>query len=120
VIRTKRAYDEPAPDDGERYLVDRLWPRGVSRDEARLTDWLKELAPSDPLRRWFGHRPERWGKFRQRYRAELRAAPKERAMRRLAERAGQGPVTLVYAARDRERNNAVALRDFIAAMGAHA
>jgi uncharacterized protein YeaO (DUF488 family) len=113
-IRLKRAWDEASPDDGRRVLVDRLWPRGVSKEDARLDDWKKELAPSDGLRHWFDHDPAKWGEFRRRYRAELKAEDKTRAMQELADRAEQGDVTLVYAAKDREHNNAVALRDFIA------
>ena len=112
-LRTKRIYDAPDSRDGARYLVDALWPRGVSKEDANLDDWLKELAPSSRLRSWFDHDPRKWGKFRQRYRAELRAGPKEETLDRLASRAERGNVTLVFAARDEEHNNAEALRDFI-------
>ncbi len=113
MVKTKRIYEPPDPEDGDRYLVDALWPRGVSKEEASLTDWLEELAPSSRLRNWFDHDPRRWGKFRQRYRAELRAAPKEKILDRLAARAGRENVTLLFAARDEEHNNAEALEDFI-------
>lgn len=113
MVKTKRIYQPPDPGDGARYLVDALWPRGVSKEEASLTDWLKELAPSSRLRSWFGHDPRKWGKFRQRYRAELRAAPKEEILDRLAARAGSENVTLLFAARDEEHNNAEALKGFI-------
>jgi uncharacterized protein YeaO (DUF488 family) len=116
MIRTKRAYEDPAPGDGRRVLVDRLWPRGVSKDEAALDDWFKELAPSDELREWFGHDADKWGKFRQRYRAELQAEEKQELLRDLAASARQGGVTLVYGARDEEHNNAAALRDFLQSM----
>jgi uncharacterized protein YeaO (DUF488 family) len=113
VLRTKRIYDAPDPRDGTRYLVDALWPRGVSRKDAALDGWLKELAPSSRLRSWFDHDPRKWGKFRQRYRAELRAAPKEEILDRLAARAGSENVTLLFAARDEEHNNAEALKGFV-------
>lgn len=113
MVKTKRIYQPPDPGDGARYLVDALWPRGVSKEEASLTAWLKELAPSSRLRSWFDHDPRKWGKFRQRYRAELRAAPKEEILDRLAARAGSENVTLLFAARDEEHNNAEALKDFI-------
>jgi len=109
-LQIKRAYEPAAAEDGERYLVDRLWPRGVRKEALALTGWLKDVAPSDALRRWFGHRPERWAEFRRRYRAELRTKPE--ALRPLAEALRRGPVTLVYGARDRERNHAVVLREF--------
>jgi uncharacterized protein YeaO (DUF488 family) len=110
-VRLKRAYDEPAAADGTRVLVDRLWPRGVKKDTARIDLWAKELAPSTELRKWFGHDPARWTGFRRRYTAELRERESELAdLRGLARR---GPVTLVYAARDQEHNEAVILRDLL-------
>ncbi|WP_214040986.1 DUF488 domain-containing protein [Methanoculleus sp.] len=108
MIRTKRIREEPSGDDGARVLVDRLWPRGVSKEEARLDRWEKDLAPSNELRRWFGHDPAKWEEFLRRYRAEL--AGKEEAIARLRREAGEGTVTLLYAARDEEHNNAVALK----------
>jgi uncharacterized protein YeaO (DUF488 family) len=113
MLKTKRIYEAPHPEDGARYLVDALWPRGVSKKEAKLSGWLKELAPSSGLRKWFDHDPRNWGKFRQRYRAELGAARKEEILDRLAAQASQGNVTLLFAARDEEHNNAEALKDFI-------
>lgn len=113
MIKTKRIYEEASMEDGARILVDRIWPRGISKNNAAIQDWLKDLAPSDNLRKWYGYDPEKWKKFRQRYRAELQAREKELVMRRLASLAKAQPVTLVYAARDTKRNNAVALRDFI-------
>jgi uncharacterized protein YeaO (DUF488 family) len=109
-LSIKRAYEAPAAADGRRVLVDRLWPRGVSKAEAKLDDWLKDVAPSSDLRRWFGHDAERWPEFRRRYRAELQANPAAEALRRLAD----GPLTLVYGARDTEHNDAVVLAEWLA------
>jgi uncharacterized protein YeaO (DUF488 family) len=109
-LRLKRAYDPPAADDGRRVLVDRLWPRGVAKADARLDLWLKTVAPSAALRRWFGHRPELWPEFRRRYREELAANPALDELRRLV---AAGPVTLVYGARDREHNDAVVLAQIL-------
>ncbi len=111
-IGLRRAYDPPGAGEGWRVLVDRLWPRGVARARLGLDEWAKEIAPSDELRRWFGHEPARWEGFRRRYRDELAARPE--AVAALVGRAAAGPVTLIYAAHDRERNNAVVLREAIA------
>lgn len=108
-IRLKRAYEPAAAEDGARVLVDRLWPRGVSKAKLALDGWLKEIAPSDALRRWFGHDPERWGEFRRRYKAEL--SHHAALIAELRGRARKGPLTLVYAARDVAHNEAVVLRD---------
>lgn len=112
-IRVKRVYDPPEADDGARFLVERLWPRGFSKASLRLDGWLRDVAPSHELRRWFGHDPARWEEFRRRYFAELDAKPE--AWRPLLEAARRGPVTLLYSARDTEHNNAVALRDYLQA-----
>ena len=109
-ISIKRAYEPPAASDGRRVLVDRLWPRGVSKAEARLDDWMKAVAPSDALRRWFGHQPERWEEFRRRYREELKENPAVEALRKLA---AEGPLTLVYGARDEAHNDAVVLAEWL-------
>lgn len=110
-VRLKRAYDSPEPTDGYRVLIDRLWPRGVSRDRAKLDDWEKELAPSTDLRQWFGHEPERFDEFRRRYIEELRCQrPRLTALRR---RARRGTLTLVYSAHDTERNDAVVLAEVL-------
>jgi uncharacterized protein YeaO (DUF488 family) len=110
-LRLKRAYEPAAPDDGVRILVDRLWPRGVSKDKAALDDWMKDIAPSTALRQWFGHDPARWAAFQHRYRAELRHhAPELDHIRALA---GTRTVTLVYSAHDEAHNDAVVLRDVL-------
>ncbi len=108
-IRLKRAYDPASPSDGYRVLVDRLWPRGVSKKRAELDEWAKELAPSTQLREWFGHEPSRFPEFRQRYITELRRErPRLTELRR---RARQGTLTIVYSAHDTEHNDAVVLAD---------
>lgn len=110
-IALKRAYDDPEPGDGRRILVDKFWPRGVRKEDAELDEWRKQVAPSDELREWFDHDPERWEEFRRRYHEELEERPG--AWRTIAEEARDGTVTLVYGASDREHNNAVALREFL-------
>ncbi len=110
-IHLKRAYEAPEADDGRRILVDKFWPRGVSKQEAALDAWRKEVAPSDELREWFDHDPDRWQQFRDRYHRELAEHPE--AWRPIAEAAREETVTLVYAASDRDHNNAVALRAFL-------
>ena len=112
-IRIKRVYADAAPDDGARILVDRLWPRGVAKDKAELTLWLKEAAPSSALRSWFGHDPKRWEEFRRRYRAELDGNPEPIAQ--LAEFARHGAVTLLYGAKDEAHNQAVVLAEYLRA-----
>ena len=109
MIQLKRAYEPAATSDGYRVLVDRLWPRGLKKDTAHLDAWLKELAPSDELRKWFGHDPDRFTKFEERYERELRAPEARSLLDALAERATHETVTLVYAAHDEEHNNAVVL-----------
>jgi uncharacterized protein YeaO (DUF488 family) len=108
-VRLKRAYDPAAADDGVRVLVDRLWPRGVKKADARVDRWFKELAPSAELRKWFGHDPERWEEFRRRYRAEL--AGKGEQLDELRKLARAQAVTLLYAAHDEAHNNAVVLQE---------
>jgi uncharacterized protein YeaO (DUF488 family) len=111
MIRLKRAYDEPSAQDGERVLVERLWPRGLTKGRAALDLWLKDAAPSPELRKWFGHDPAKWERFEQRYWKELRAGAE--AVDVLRRKAKRGTVTLVYAARDVEHNGAVALKEFL-------
>ena len=107
-VRIKRVYDEPAADDGTRILVDRLWPRGISREKAAFETWMKDVAPSSDLRKWFDHRPERWVEFQQRYREELRGNPEVEALRKMA---ATGAVTLLYGSRNREFNHARVLAE---------
>ena len=107
MLRIKRVYEPQTRSDGRRILVDRLWPRGLSKKKAAVDDWIKDIAPSAKLRRWFGHDPRRWPEFRRRYRHELRAHAD--LMRALTARASRGNVTLVYGARDEQHNDAVVL-----------
>ena len=110
-VKLKRVYDPPKPADGFRVLVDRLWPRGVSKSSARIDLWLKEIAPSAALRKWFGHDPLKWDAFRARYFRELQKNPK--AVAQLNEIIRNGSVTLLFAAKDQEHNNAVALKEYL-------
>ena len=111
MFKLKRVYDEPSTDDGFRVLVDRLWPRGVSKERAGLDLWLKDVAPSPELRKWFNHDPARWKEFQERYTAELKG--KEGALHVLREKAKGGNVTLVYAAHDEEHNGALVVKRFL-------
>jgi uncharacterized protein YeaO (DUF488 family) len=117
-VRLKRVYEPAEPGDGARFLVDRLWPRGLRREAAHLTAWLKDVAPSPELRRWFHHEPARWEEFRQRYRAELAAPAKQALVQELVAAARAGPITLVFAARDTEHNAAVVLKELIEELAA--
>jgi len=110
-VRRKRVYEPAAPDDGYRVLVDHIWPRGVSRERAKLDEWAKELAPSDELREWFNHIPDRFPEFRTRYRAELKSRAEK--LDELRERAHRGRVSVVYAARDEEHNNGVVVAELL-------
>lgn len=110
-VRLKRAYEPPSSDDGIRVLVDRLWPRGVRKADIAIDRWLREVAPSTELRRWFGHDPRRWSEFRRRYEAEL--SRNREALKELRECTRKGRVTLVYGARDQAHNEAVVLRDVL-------
>lgn len=110
-LRIKRVYEPPAPGDGKRILVDRLWPRGLKRETARIDDWIKDAAPSHELRRWFAHDPAKWDEFRRRYIAELRHNDALAELRRMARSADK--VTLLFAAKDCAHNNAVVLRDVL-------
>jgi len=110
-LRIKRAYEPASRADGRRILVDRLWPRGLKKADAKIDEWPKEIAPSTELRKWFGHDPGRWSEFQRRYKAEARQHPEELA--RLRSLAKKEPLTLVYSARDETHNNAVVLRALI-------
>ena len=110
-IKLKRAYEPPAPDDGTRILIDRLWPRGVKKAEAAIDEWMKDIAPSTELRKWFGHDPARWQEFRRRYQSEIRQHPNE--FDRLRTLAQQGRITLVFSANDEAHNDAVVLKDLL-------
>ena len=110
-VRLKRAYEDPAEEDGTRILVDRLWPRGIAKKVAAIDLWAKDLAPSTELRKWFGHESARWPEFRRRYAAELDQHRQQ--LEDLRELAAQGPITLVYAARDQSHNHAIVLRDVL-------
>lgn len=111
MVRTKRVYDPPDHADGTRFLVERLWPRGMKKAALQLDGWLKEVAPSDALRRWFGHDPTKWEEFQRRYFAELDDKPT--AWQPIVGAARQGNVTLLYSTRDPECNNAVALKAYL-------
>lgn len=112
-IRTKRAYDKPANSDGPRLLVDRLWPRGVKKEDARLSEWLKNVAPSENLRSWYAHDENKWERFLQRYHAELKTNETD-DLKKLEEYIRhQKRITLVYAAKNEKHNNAIALRDYL-------
>lgn len=115
-IELKRVYAEPSPQDGYRVLVDRLWPRGVSKEAARLDAWMKEIAPSDELRKWFHHDRPRWAEFRRRYLSELKDHREE--LRGLARRSRNERITLLFGARDEERNHAVVLKQYLETLGA--
>lgn len=110
-IYLKRAYDKPASSDGQRVLVDRLWPRGISKSTAKIDLWLKDIAPSSQLRKWFGHDPAKWPEFKARYFREL--ASHTDGLRELARKARTGRVTLVFAAKDEKFNNAVAIKEYL-------
>jgi uncharacterized protein YeaO (DUF488 family) len=110
-IALKRAYDPAAPGDGRRILVDRVWPRGVARDDLRIDAWRKDLAPSTALRKWFGHDPKKWDAFKERYGRELEQHAD--ALEELLAQASAGQITLVFSARDTEHNNAVALKEHL-------
>ncbi len=117
MIHTKRAYDPPSKDDGLRFLVERLWPRGIKKEDLQIDGWLKDVAPSSELRKWFHHDPAKWDKFRKRYFSELEDKPD--AWQPLLARARRGRVTLVYSARDMEHNNAEALKEFLSQKVGH-
>jgi uncharacterized protein YeaO (DUF488 family) len=112
-IHIKRAYDPAGRQDGRRVLVDGLWPRGVKKDALAITEWLREIAPSAPLRTWYGHDPKKWEGFRQKYRRELSQSPRRELLDELVAHARRGALTLVFGARDAERSNAAVIAEMI-------
>ena len=110
-IKIKRVYDQPDRKDGERILVDRLWPRGLTKEKAGIGLWLKEIAPSTELRKWFDHDPEKWQRFRRRYETEIRH--KDDLIKVLKQKATEGRITLLYGARDEKHNEALVLKEFL-------
>ena len=110
-VKLKRAYDPPTADDGRRILIDRLWPRGISKQRAAIDHWMKDIAPSTELRKWFGHDPRKWREFKERYARELDQRPE--ALAQLLEMAKAGRITLVFGAKDTAHNNAVALKEYL-------
>ncbi|MBV8815620.1 MAG: DUF488 family protein [Verrucomicrobia bacterium] len=111
MIRIKRVYDRPAKEDGERFLVERLWPRGMKKEALQLSAWCRDVAPSDELRRWFNHDPAKWKEFQRRYRAEL--THRRTVWQKLLDAAEQGDITLLYSARDLEHNSAIVLKSYL-------
>ena len=111
MVKIKRIYDPPSPRDGKRVLVDRLWPRGIKKEEAHVDEWLKEIAPSNELRKWFSHDASKWEEFRKRYLRELRTRPE--IVRKLKQEAKKNTITLLFAAKDVEHDNAVVLREVL-------
>lgn len=111
MIKLKRIYDEASPDDGRRIYVDRLWPRGLKKENVRMDEWLKDLAPSSELRKWYGHDPSKYEEFKQRYIREL--APKSQILERIRKEGRKDMITLLFSARDTEHNNATVLKEII-------
>ncbi len=115
MIKIKRVYDPPSKDDGKRVFVDRLWPRGLRKEDAKIDEWAKDIAHSDELRRWFSHDPSRWADFRKRYNDELKA--KQELLNRLRNEAGKGTLTLLFGAKDTKHNNAAVLKEVLGGKG---
>jgi uncharacterized protein YeaO (DUF488 family) len=113
MIKIKRIYKIKLPDDGKRYLVDRVWPRGVSKEQAGIDGWLKELAPSTALRTWFSHDPEKWEEFKEKYRDELSSPLLSEVLQKLRDESSHGVVTLIYSAKDTKFNNAACLKEIL-------
>lgn len=113
MIKIKRVYEKPGKDDGYRVLVDRLWPRGIKKEDLKFSEWPKEICPSTELRKEFGHKPEKFGEFRTEYKKELKSAAAHDKLVELAERAQDGNVTLLYAARDEKINHAIVLKEVL-------
>jgi uncharacterized protein YeaO (DUF488 family) len=113
MIKIKRVYDEPSRNDGKRILIDRLWPRGLKKEDARIDDWIKEIAPSNELRKWFNHDPDKWGEFKKRFYLELHE--NQDRVKEIVNAARKGTVTLLYGSKEERLNNAVALKEYIEA-----
>ena len=113
MIRIKRVYREPSLEDGVRILIDRLWPRGISKERAHIVEWRKDLAPTTSLRKWFGHDPAKWNEFRQRYRSELTRSGQLETAKELIRNSRRKTITLVYGAADEKHNQAVALKEWL-------
>ena len=111
MVKIKRVYDKVSPDDGRRILVDRLWPRGIKKENAAINEWLKDIAPSTDLRKWYSHDPVKWGVFKKRYKIELK--DKMGIIDRLRQESKKGTITLLFSAKATELNNAAALKEFI-------
>ncbi len=111
MLKIKRIYEPASPGDGKRIYIDRLWPRGMKKDEVKMDEWLKDLSPSTELRKWFGHEPAKYAEFKKRYKKEL--AKKADALARIKKEAGKGTVTLLFSAKDEEHNNATAMKEFL-------
>ncbi len=111
MLKTKRVYEPPSPEDGKRILIDRLWPRGIKKESAAIDDWIKDLAPNSDLRKWFNHEPEKWSEFRKRFFRELDT--RDRQVEAIMKLARKGTVTLVYGSREERYNNAIALKEYI-------
>ncbi|MBZ5564218.1 MAG: DUF488 family protein [Acidobacteriia bacterium] len=112
-VQTKRAYESPSPQDGYRVLVDGLWPRGLTKEKLRVDEWMRAIAPSATLRKWYGHKPEKWEEFRRRFRAELEKPPRKELLDELIKRARKEKVTLVFGARDAQHSNATVIAEMI-------
>ena len=115
MIKIKRIYDAPTKDDGSRILVDRLWPRGLSKEKAKVDLWLKEIAPSNELRKWYSHDPKKWADFRKKYSKELDV--RKELANQIAQKAREGDITLLYSSKEEKINNAVALKEYILGYG---
>ncbi len=120
MIKVKRVYEEPTKRDGTRILVERLWPRGFTKERAAIDLWLRDVAPSPELRAWFAHDPAKWAEFHRRYLAELKREPAASAVQAIMEKARHGTVTLVFSSRDEEHNNAVVLHEYLEGRGTRA
>ena len=111
MIKVKRIYEPPSPGDGKRILIDRLWPRGMKKEEAHIDEWLKEISPSNELRKWYSHDPVKWPEFKRRYRAEI--SKETELLKRIKNEGKRGTVTLLFSSKELELNNAVALKEFV-------